>query len=151
MSYSVPTIRTDSILSLSGINLIPTDSDVVPVFCKELVLGVSLDDRTFSHPNISCKNIQTVLNLLNLIVFYVICFIFCRGVLVILIPQAEVFFRQRTGKLWNEGFYSASGLRLPSTLEFNPLVEKPNSEVFFVHFKSLGPCEYQILPVFLRP
>jgi hypothetical protein len=54
---------------LSGINLIPTDSDIVPVFCKELVLGVSLDDRTFSYPNISCKNMHTVLNMLNVMVF----------------------------------------------------------------------------------
>jgi hypothetical protein len=71
--YSIPTVfRTDSIFSLSGINLVPTDSDIVPVFCKELVLGVSLDDRTFSYPNITCKNVHTVLNLLNVIVFCVI-------------------------------------------------------------------------------
>jgi hypothetical protein len=76
---------------LSGINLIPNYSDIVPVFCNELVLGVSLDDRTFSHPNISCKNILTVLNLLYVIVYYVIDSIFYTGVIVIRL--AEVLFR----------------------------------------------------------
>ncbi len=101
--YSIPTVlRTDWMRSLSGINLIPTDSDIVPVFCKELVLGVSLDDRTFSYPNISCKNVHTVLNLLNLIVYYVIDSIFCRGVIVI--SLAEVLFCYRMGKWRNRGF-----------------------------------------------
>jgi hypothetical protein len=77
---------------LSGINLIPTDSDIVPVFCKELVLGVSLDDRTFSYPNISCKNMHTVLNMLNVMFFYVI------GSQRIVISLAEVLVWQRTGK-----------------------------------------------------